>query len=115
MLDNKTFNCSMELTLDIIGGKWKPILIYHIGNHKNIRYGELKRIIPTISERVLSRELRSLEASKIIQRTVYNEKILRVEYCLTEIGNEILPVLHSLNQWGQRYNEIFSYAKITIE
>ena len=56
----------MELTLDIIGGKWKPIIIYYIGSHKALRYGELKRFISNISERVLSRELRALEKDKII-------------------------------------------------
>ncbi len=111
----KTFNCSMELTLDLIGGKWKPILIYYIGTQGVTRYGELKRMIPSISERVLSRELRALEKSHIIKRKVYDEKVLRVEYSLTEVGNDVLPVLHSLTQWGQRYNKMFSYAEITLE
>ncbi len=115
-MDNiKTFNCSMELTLDLIGGKWKPILIFHIGNNGTIRYGELDRLIPSISKRVLSRELRELESSNIIKRKVFEEKVLRVEYSLTEIGTEVLPILNSLNQWGSKYNLEFNYANILIE
>ena len=110
----KVFNCNMELALDIIGGKWKPILIYHIGNKGPLRYGELKRLIPSISERVLSRELRELEQKSIISKTVYDEKVLRVEYTLTDTGNDVLPVLNSLTKWGRRYNKEFNYAKIIL-
>lgn len=115
-MDNvKVYNCNMELTMDIIGGKWKPIILYHIGNNKNVRYGELRRLIPTISERVLSRELRELENTKLINRNTFEEKILRVEYSLTDIGNEILPVLNSLTLWGNKYNQIFKYANVSCE
>ncbi len=115
-MDNqKVFNCNMELTLDIIGGKWKPILIFHIGNRGAIRYGELKRLLPSISERVLSRELRELEATNIILREAFEEKVLRVEYSLTEIGKEVLPLLNALTQWGNKYNDKFSYAKVLID
>ncbi len=111
----KTFSCSMELTLDIIGGKWKPIIIYHIGANELLRYGELKRLIPNISERVLSRELRELESSKIIIREVFEEKILRVEYSLTQIGMEVMPVLQALTAWGTKYNTSHNYAKVMCE
>lgn len=115
MGNTKVYNCNMELTMDIIGGKWKPIILYHIGNKENIRYGELRRLIPTISERVLSRELRELENNKLINRNTFEEKVLRVEYSLTKIGNEILPVLNSLTQWGNKYNQLFKYANVSCE
>jgi len=111
----KVFNCNMELTLDIIGGKWKPIIIFHIGNQGTLRYGELKRLIPNISERVLSRELRELEASNIISREVFEERILRVEYSLTSVGNDVLPVLNALTQWGNKYNNKYNYAKVVCK
>ncbi|MFI3202317.1 MAG: helix-turn-helix domain-containing protein [Eubacteriales bacterium] len=111
----KVFNCNMELTLDIIGGKWKPIIIYHIGNSPKMRYGELKRVIPNISERVLSRELRELEKKGIIVREEFREKILRVEYSLTDIGNEVVPLLNELTQWGNKYNALHEYAKVMCE
>lgn len=111
----KVFNCNMELTLDIIGGKWKPLIIFHIGNSKKLRYGELKRLIPDISERVLSRELRELEKTGIISREEFKEKILRVEYSLTDIGNEVLPLLNELTKWGNKYNSLHRYAKVICE
>ncbi len=111
----KVFQCGMELTLDIIGGKWKPILIFHIGNAHNIRYGALKRIVPTISERVLSRELKALEKAKIVIRKEFKEKVLRVEYSLTPIGYEVLPVLHALTKWGDTYNQMHAYARIICQ
>ncbi len=112
---SKVFHCNMELTLDLIGGKWKPILIFHIGNNEKLRYGELKRLLPDISERVLSRELRALEASNLINREVFDEKVLRVEYSLTSVGREVLPVLNALTEWGNRYNQLYHYANITCE
>ncbi len=111
----KVFNCNMELTLFIIGGKWKPIIVFHIGNQGAIRYGELKRMIPNISERVLSRELKELQDSKIISREVFDEKVLHVEYSLTLVGNDVLPVLNALTEWGNKYNKKFDYAKVICE
>lgn len=117
MNDNnlKCFNCSMELTLDLIGGKWKPIIIYHIGNSEKIRYGALKRFIPHISERVLSRELRELESSNLIYREEFKEKVLRVEYTLTQDGKDVLPILNALTQWGSNYNKNHNYATVECE
>ncbi len=111
----KIFNCNMELTLSLIGGKWKPILIYYIGTHEVLRYGELKRFVPSISERVLSRELRQLEMANIVQRQSFEEKVLRVEYSLTQMGREVLPILHALTAWGSKYNATFDYATLTLE
>lgn len=108
----KVFNCNMELTLDVIGGKWKTLIIFHIGNSNKLRYGEINRLIPDISERVLSRELRELERFKIISREVYDEKVLRVEYALTRIGEDVLPVLNALTEWGNKYNTKYEYAKV---
>ncbi len=115
MENAKIFHCNMELTLDIIGGKWKPLIIYHIGNHKKVRYGALNRLIPDISERVLSRELRELENKKIIFREEFKEKVLRVEYSLTDIGSEVLPLLNALTQWGYKYNLTHNYAQVICE
>ncbi len=115
MENTRVFNCNMELTLDIIGGKWKPLIIFHIGNSKKLRYGEIKRLIPDISQRVLSRELKELEGTGIISREEFKETVLRVEYSLTEIGNEVLPLLNALTIWGNKYNTLHHYAKIICE
>ncbi len=102
----------MELTLNLMGGKWKPIIIYHIGNSQPVRYGELQRLIVGINKRVLSRELKELEENSLIIRKTYDEKILKVEYSLSEDGNEILPLLNSLSKWGKKYNNKYKYAQI---
>ncbi len=79
IMDNtRVFNCTMELTLDIIGGKWKPLIIFHIGNNEKLRYGEIGRLIPDISKRVLSRELKELETNGIISREEFRERVLRL-------------------------------------
>ncbi len=111
-MNKKTFYCNVELALDIIGGKWKPLVIYHIGNSGNIRYGELKRKIPNINERVLSRTLRELENHNLIERKEYNEKILRVEYCISKVGERVLPILIQLGNWGVEYNKEFDYGVV---
>lgn len=109
---NKKFFCNVELTIDIIGGKWKPLIMHHIGKAEVIRYGELKRKIPNINERVLSRQLRELEEHKLINRKVYNETPLKVEYSVTETGKTLTPILDKLGEWGMKYNQDYSYGEI---
>ncbi len=110
----KSFNCTMELTLSLIGGKWKPIIIYYIGTQGSVRYGELRRLIPGISQRVLSRELRELEAARIVARKSFEGKVLHVEYSLTAAGKDVLPILNALTVWGNTYNEKYNYATVTL-
>lgn len=114
-LSDKHYNCHFELTLDIIGGKWKPIIMYYIGEEKIIRYSKLKRCIPTINERMLTRQLRELEEDKLINREVYREVPPRVEYSLTEIGKTVLPILNNLRNWGIKYNDLHKIVKIENE
>lgn len=119
--DNKrVYNCYFELTLDIIGGKWKPIILYYIGESKVIRYGDLRRCIPKISERMLTRQLRELESDGLVHREVYKEVPPRVEYSLTELGDTIMPIMYQLKQWGIDYNQktdiaVFEICPITDE
>lgn len=113
--EKKVFYCNVELTLDIIGGKWKPLIIHQIGSYKTIRYGELKRTIASINERVLSRQLRELEEHQIIHREVYDETPLRVEYSLTDMGQSLAPILYELGEWGKKYNKNYSYGEIEFQ
>ncbi len=112
MSNLRVLNCNMELTLDIIGGKWKSIIIYHVGTNKAIRYAELRKIMPDISERVLSRELKLLVENGISVRKELESKKSHVEYSLTSIGKEVLPVLNALTKWGAKYNAKYQYAKV---
>ena len=111
----KVFHCNVELTVDIIKGKWIPLIICRIGDSGVIRYGELKRNIPNINERVLSRQLRELEENKIISRKIYDEVPLKVEYSLTDIGKTLVPILNKLGEWGKKYNKEIKYGEIDLE
>ena len=99
------YNCSMELTLDIIGGKWKPIIIWHLGK-KTMRFNELKRTLPNITQKMLTQQLRSLEESLLINRVIYNQVPPKVEYSLTDYGRSLLPVLTGLCKWAIEYSNL---------
>ena len=99
--ENK-YNCSMELTLDIIGGKWKPIIIWHLGD-KTMRFNELKRKLPNITQKMLTQQLRSLEENELVNRKIYAQMPPKVEYSLTDYGRSLLPILSTLCIWAMDY------------
>jgi len=111
----KVFFCNTELALNIVGGKWKPLIVYHLGHNSVIRFGEFKRMIPNINERVLSRSLKELEYNNIIARKDYNENPPKVEYSLTEEGKKLSPIIVALGDWGKAYNQKFNYGDIDFE
>ena len=86
----------------MIGGIWKPVILFHLLERK-MRFGELSRLVPNATQRMLTLQLRELEADKVINRTVYREIPPRVEYSLTQLGKTLEPVLLSLRDWGDKY------------
>lgn len=104
-LGDKTFNCEKELTLAIIGGKWKMLILWHLGIEGVLRFGELKALMPTISQRMLVTQLRQLEEHLIVHREVYPVVPPKVEYSLTKHGESILPILEAMYEWGKDYIE----------
>ena len=102
------YSCSIEAALHIIGNKWKGAILCYLLDDKK-RFNELRRLIPNVSPRMLTLQLRELENVKIIQRTVYPEIPPRVEYALTEFGQTLRPVLCSLKEWG---NQAITYLKL---
>jgi DNA-binding HxlR family transcriptional regulator len=94
--------CSVEAALSVIGGIWKPVILFHLLERK-MRFGELSRLVPNATQRMLTLQLRELEADKVITRTVYPQVPPRVEYSLTELGKTLEPVLLSLRDWGDKY------------
>jgi DNA-binding HxlR family transcriptional regulator len=104
-LSNKTFNCEKELTLSIISGKWKLPIMWHLGKEGTKRYGELKSLIPGITQRMLVSQLRELEEDLIVQRKVYPVVPPKVEYSLTDKGESLMPILESMYEWGKSYME----------
>lgn len=101
--------CPVETALNIIGGKWKGVLIFHLLSGKK-RFNELQRLMPRITHRMLTLQLRELEADGIVKRTVYPEVPPRVEYELTEFGMSISPVVAAIYDWGKDYQEKFNIS-----
>jgi DNA-binding HxlR family transcriptional regulator len=99
---NLKTGCSVEVALSVIGGIWKPVILFHLLDRK-MRFGELSRLLPHATQRMLTLQLRELEADKVITRTVYREVPPRVEYALTPLGKTLEPVLLSLRDWGDKY------------
>ncbi len=97
-------SCSVETTLLLIGGKWKVLILRDLINGTK-RFGELKKSINSISQKVLTQQLREMEEDGLVERTVYAEVPPRVEYSLTEDGMSLKPVLNSMLAWGKQYKE----------
>lgn len=100
--DSRQFECPIQVIVDVIGGKWKLSILYQLFQGTK-RYGELKRLVPNATERMLTLQLRELEASGIVQRTVYPEVPPKVEYSLTELGLSLEPVLQTMLHWSEKY------------
>ncbi|MDR1434316.1 winged helix-turn-helix transcriptional regulator [Candidatus Endomicrobiellum devescovinae] len=94
--------CPMKAAVQIIGNKWKMLILWNIIKDKN-RFGEIRKTIGTISQKVLTQNLRMLEKDKIISRKVYAEVPPRVEYTLTKLGSTLKPVIESMVAWGEKY------------
>ncbi|WP_225033791.1 winged helix-turn-helix transcriptional regulator [Paraburkholderia sp. XV] len=100
-LDSKS-GCAVEVTLSVIGGLWKPVILFHL-MHEKKRFMELTRLLPNTTQRMLTLQLRELEADGIVTRHVYPQVPPKVEYELTPFGKTLAPVLISLRQWGESY------------
>lgn len=94
--------CAVEITLNLISGKWKGIILYRLLFRKH-RFNELKRSMPNVTHRTLTLQLRELEADGIVKRTVYAEVPPRVEYELTELGLSMSPIIQAIYDWGENY------------
>jgi len=104
----KEYPCCSSLTMGLIGGKWKTVILYHLMN-KTLRYNELRKEMPTVTERTLSLQLKALEEDGLIKRKVYTKKPpLKVEYSLTEFGNTLIPLVQSIANWGDLVAEKYA-------
>jgi DNA-binding HxlR family transcriptional regulator len=101
-MENKIENppCPVTATITLIGGRWKPIILYHLSDHTR-RFGEIAARMPAISRKVLSEQLKELEADGLINRRQFKEIPPRVEYSLTELGKSVRPLLIHMATWGQ--------------
>jgi len=99
-MEEHTIPCGSSVTMQYIGGKWKVAILWYLLEEKR-RFADLKKLIPQMSDRTLSLQLKKLEEDKIIKREVFTKKPpLKVEYSLTDFGKTLQPVLQSISEWG---------------
>jgi len=112
-LVHRPFGCSVEATLSVIGGRWKPVILFRLMEAAHLRFNELRRTLPgAITQKMLTQQLRELEADGVIERRVYAEVPPRVDYRLTPHGRSLAPVLIAMRDWGVKHmaERIFDVA-----
>lgn len=104
-LKGHNYHCAMDVTMDFIGGKWKTVVLWYLRNDKK-RFTELRKMVPQMTERMLSITLKQLESDGLIIRKVHTAKPpLKVEYSLSEFGKTLLPLLNAISKWGRELAE----------
>lgn len=104
-MERKPDNCSVEDALGILVGKWKPVILLYLLQEGTKRFSELKRNMPGITQKMLTKQLRELEDEDIIRRVVYPQVPPKVEYSMTDYGRSLEPVLEAMHEWGARHTE----------
>lgn len=109
--EDEQYDCPIEVALDVLGGKWKGMVLYRLLDG-TARFNELRRLMPKVTHRVLTLQLRELERDGVIRRTVHPEVPPRVEYDLTEFGKSLKPILDLMSDWGSRYRDAMAKRRI---
>jgi DNA-binding HxlR family transcriptional regulator len=104
ILEGKEYHCAMDVTMDYIGGKWKTVVLWYLRKDKK-RFSELRRLIPNITEKMLSLQLKGLENDGLVSRKIYPEVPPKVEYFLTDFGKSLIPMLEEIAKWGRTLAE----------
>ncbi|MFE6072964.1 winged helix-turn-helix transcriptional regulator [Paenibacillus sp. NPDC057886] len=105
------YGCSVEVTLSVIGGKWKGAILYHLFSG-SLRFNEIRKLFPDITQRMLTLQLRELESSGIVHREIYPQVPPKVEYSLTPFGETLRPIIYSMRDWGEQYtNEVLARSQ----
>jgi len=115
-LKGEIYPCTVSLTMDLVGGKWKAVILYHLKNEPK-RYSELRKEMPSVTEMTLSLQLKQLEKDGLVSRKVHGKKPpVKVIYNLTDLGKSFVPILEAITQWGNQLvidkGEFFSNAGI---
>jgi DNA-binding HxlR family transcriptional regulator len=108
------YSCGLDAALDIVGGKWKSLILWALADRSPLRFGELRREIAGITEKMLIQQLRQLEADGLVHREVYREVPPRVEYSVTEFGRTLNKALEPLGDWGSLHMERIANRHETI-
>ncbi len=104
-IKRKLYNCPVEAALDVMGGKWKPLILWWLHSNGTQRFSELRRRIPAVSEKMLTQQLREMEKDGIVQRRIYASVPPKVEYSLTDYGRTLKRALNSICEWGRAHIE----------
>ena len=103
MIKKQIYNCGFELTLELVGGKWKGLILWKLHEKGILRYGELSREVKGITQKMLTQQLKEMEENNLIIRTVYNQIPPKVEYSLSDYGKELSNIFIAMKDWGVRY------------
>jgi len=95
--------CAVEACLEVIGGKWKGIILYHLMNHGALRFSQIQKLKPSLSPRILTAQLRELEKDGLILRNVFPIVPPKVEYTLSSVGESLRPLVKAMQEWGDSY------------
>jgi DNA-binding HxlR family transcriptional regulator len=104
MYRDKEYTCPIDVTLAVVGGKWKASILWHL-SHETMRFSDLQRQFSETTRKMLTQQLRELEADQLVHREVYPQVPPKVEYSLTEKGRSIYPILEQMCDWGRKYLE----------
>ena len=102
------YTSEIEITVEILSGKWVVLLLTHLGEEKVVRFNEFRKVFPDITQKMLSQQLKKLEVNKIIEKKIYNEIPPKVEYSLTKEGDKLIPLLYAMQEWGQDFLNVFN-------
>ncbi|MFC3803527.1 winged helix-turn-helix transcriptional regulator [Cohnella sp. GCM10012308] len=97
--------CPIETVMHLLGGKWKPLILWHLLEETR-RFSELEKLIPEVTQKMLAQHLRELEADRLVTRTIYPSVPPKVEYTLSEYGKTMVPVLETMCAWGENHNRL---------
>ncbi|OQY25114.1 MAG: transcriptional regulator [Desulfobacteraceae bacterium 4572_35.2] len=104
MGDVEEYRCTVAVTLEVIGGKWKSLILWHL-REKTLRFSQLQRRLARVTQKMLTQQLRDLERDGLVYRQVYAEVPPRVEYSLTDLGRSVIPILNLMCEWGHEFDQ----------
>ncbi len=110
----KQYKCPFELSLDLVSGKWKGLILWYL-SHGTLRYGEIKKQLGTITQKMLTQTLRKLEEDRLITRKVYPVVPPKVEYTITTNGSKLIPIFSLLQEWGEEMGDVLSVNNSTCK
>lgn len=114
-MTNNFPGCPVESTLGFLDGKWKGVILYHLLAAEILRFGELRRLLPAVTQRMLTKQLRELEESGLVTRKVYAVVPPRVDYGLTPLGRSLHPVIMALDAWGKSHVRCANGTRTIVE